>query len=207
MKTCLTAMALPLALAGASTGWAKPISDAQFERFMAVMPDPDRMNAQNAPTEPDPEKLAAHLEANPGKEEELKGPLLRERLCMHEPTRRFVALVMRSTLNVMGPEKTEKLIGFYGGDGIVKLEALMPRLEKGDLAAQTEAKTLLKGSFAEEFAMTSADAAAQLAMEPNYAEAREACARTLEADLSAAGLKAAGPPWIQLDPLMPTPPE
>ena len=113
-----------------------PVSEATIERFLAVLPDADRLEA-GEPTA-DPAELESLGALNPGRIEEIRPVLERFEACTAPISRAGTLRIMRSIAGQLGEEKVARLIAFYEGEDFVRLDALMTRTGNGTTASAEE---------------------------------------------------------------------
>ena len=134
---------LPLLLAASlaaetptASGDQPQVSEATIERFLAALPNADRLEAGEPAADPaELERLGA---LNPGRIDEIRPVLERFEACTAPISRAGTRRVLRSIARQLGEEKVAQLIAFYEGEDFVRLDALMARTGQGATASAEE---------------------------------------------------------------------
>jgi hypothetical protein len=134
------ALAQP-ASAPAQPAQAAP-SEALIDRFMAVLPDRDVLNAVD--TEVDPEELAKLVALNPGKEAQVRTVLQANLACNGPAIRAGTVRMLRSVARNLGQDQLQKLVSFYEGPGYPAFNALAARMEGQEKPSAADESALAK---------------------------------------------------------------
>ena len=123
---------------------AEAPSPALVERFMAAIPDAQRLSQVDGTA--DPAELARLSRLNPGKAEAIR-PVLEAYAACSSPINNAISEAgLRFAAQQLGRAKLEQLIRFYEGEDFRRLAALTPRLEAGQTptaADQAELERIL----------------------------------------------------------------
>ena len=102
-------------------------SEALVERFLAVLPDRDQIDALAG--EVDPAELSALAALNPGKEAQVRSILEASLACSGEAISAGTLRMLRTVARDLGEAKVERLIRFYEGPDYAAFAALGPRMD------------------------------------------------------------------------------
>jgi len=175
---------------------AEPVSDAVFDRFMAVLPDRDRLEKPDLT--PLPSDVAALLAVNPGREKDIRSVLSQQIACNAGTTRDVVRETMRVTLDQLGPDKAALITAFYAGTGEAKrdtarLDTLNAELAKPGTdikAAEDEMMAIMNRYSLIEFANIMQQEGMRVAGDWKHIQARKTCWEAHDQTMAKAGLKA-----------------
>lgn len=103
-------------------------SESQIDRFMAVLPDAERLNGTDAA---DAEELARLVRLNPGRETDIRPVLDAFAACSTPHNLAMSREGLRFAARRLGSAKLERLIRFYEGEDFQRFQALMARLSAG----------------------------------------------------------------------------
>jgi hypothetical protein len=129
--------ALLLAVQG-QPGRAEPAqaapSEALVERFLALLPDREEIQARS--TEIDPEELSRLAALNPGKEREVRSILETNRACSDEAVTAGTLRMLRTVARDLGEARLKKMVSFYEGPDYAAFAALAARIDKADPSSE-----------------------------------------------------------------------
>ncbi|HEX8223156.1 MAG TPA: hypothetical protein VF605_05000 [Allosphingosinicella sp.] len=100
--------------------------EALVERFIAVLPDREEIDAGSA--EVDPAELSALAALNPGKEAQVRSILQANLACSNEAISAGTLRMLRTVARDLGEARLTRLIGFYEGPDYAAFEALGLRM-------------------------------------------------------------------------------
>ena len=178
-----------LAAAAVQAASPAPPSEAQIDRFIAVLP-PAASGQQAGPDAFEQLEEAKLREANPGGEARLEPILRAHRQCSQDASKAMVDRMLRETATRMGSEKLERLTAFYDGPDYDRFSALLEKEKAGSQTAAEKAEfTQLTERYPlEEFARATQSAATNLFSSAAIVSFA-ACAEQREKALVAAGLE------------------
>lgn len=101
-------------------------SDALVERFIAVLPDREEIDA--APTEVDAGEVSTLVALNPGKEAQVRSILQANLGCSGEAITAGTLRMLRTVARDLGEARLTRLIGFYEGPDYAAFAALGARM-------------------------------------------------------------------------------
>jgi hypothetical protein len=182
--------ALPAQPASAEPASAVP-SEALIDRFIAVIPDRDQIDAID--TEVDAGELKALVALNPGKEAQVRS-ILQANLttCTGPAISAGTLRMLRTVARDLGAEKLQRLVAFYEGPDFAKFSALAARME-GQATPSAEDKAAmakLMGAYPLQAYHERLNSAGEIiAADDGFMTAATKCASEQMAALEAAGLK------------------
>lgn len=166
-----------------------PVSEAQYQRFVASLPE----GAWDGPPKPDAETVKRLIALNPGKEARIEAILGAFDRCA-EPAAaaamdRVYRLAVKSPL--LGAEKIERLTAFYSGGGWAPFVALRDRIasSKPPAAADLAEMERLTAAYPLADYSTSLTVAALNANRQGAFKAHERCEAERNAELAKAGVQ------------------
>jgi hypothetical protein len=134
----MTAM-LPMLLAAllaTATDPVSPPSEAQVERFMAVLPDVEALGQVDRTA--DPVELERLVSLNPGRDADIR-PVLETFAACQSPIHNAMSLTgLRMIARRLGSAGLERLTAFYQSEDLDRLEALTARLQAGEAPGEAE---------------------------------------------------------------------
>lgn len=166
-----------------------PVSEAQYQRFVASLPE----GAWDGPPKPDPETVKRLIALNPGKEARIEAILGAFDRCAAPAAAaamdRVYRLAMKSPL--LGAEKVERLTAFYSGGGWAPFVALRDRIasSKPPAAADLAEMERLTAAYPLADYSTSLTVAALNANHQGAFKAHERCEAERNAALAKAGVQ------------------
>ncbi len=125
MKAYAIAAAALLAIQPAPVAAQAP-SEALVERFIAVLPDRDEIDAPSS--EVDPAELSGLVALNPGKEAQVRSILEANLACSNQAITAGTLRMLRTVARDLGEAKLTRLIGFYEGPDYDAFAALGARM-------------------------------------------------------------------------------
>jgi len=166
-------------------------SEALIDRFIAVLPDRDQIDAVD--TEIDPEELEALVALNPGKEAQLR-PILQANVACTAPAITAGSLrMLRTVARNLGEAKVKKLVSFYGGPDYAAFAALAARMEGKDKPGAEDSAAMAKMMATyplQAFHEQLSQAEEIIGADAGFMKDAMRCASEQMAALEAAGLKA-----------------
>jgi hypothetical protein len=188
----LIALQAQPALAQPASAPAAPAapSEALIDRFMAVLPDRDVLNAVD--TEIDAEELSKLVALNPGKEAQVRTVLQANLACNGPAIRAGTVRMLRAVARNLGQDKLQKLVSFYEGPGYPAFNALAARMQGQDKpsAADEAAMAKLMGAYPlQAYHDGLGQAEAIIAADQGFMTAAMKCASEQMEALEKAGLK------------------
>ena len=174
---------------------AEAPSPALVDRFMAAIPDAQRLTQVDRTA--DPAELARLSRLNPGKAEAIRPVLEAYAACSSPINNAISELGLRFAARQLGRAKLEQLIRFYEGEDFRRLAVLAPRMEAGQtLAAAEQAeldRILAAYPLAEFNAVLTAGMPEFFAAQTDRIAALDRCTEDKSAALAQLGVDTVGP--------------
>ena len=124
---------------------AKPVSDAQVDRLIRVLPDEKRFKIEPRGNE---EQLARLQGLNPGHEQEVRTIVMTEVACLGAASRQATLRMLRTAAGNLGPEKLGRLIAFYEGPDSRTFARIWDDVSKRQQLSEAEIKEMTRLIFA-----------------------------------------------------------
>jgi hypothetical protein len=175
----LTAAAALLAAPALAAAQAPaPAPPALVDRFMSVLPDAGKLKEVGRP---DPEMLRSLKALNPGKESRVEAILVAQEACLSPVANRTSERLMREIAAQFGEAKLQKLISFYDGPDLARLDALAANSESARTAADLgEMQTILERYGLMELHVAMSNLPAKFIDDAAFMKALESCASARE---------------------------
>ena len=173
----------------AQTPEAAP-SEALIDRFLAVLPDRDQINAVD--TEVDAGELSGLVALNPGKEAQVRTILQANLACTGPAISAGTLRMLRSVARNLGEARLQRLVSFYEGPDFAAFSALAARMEGNANPSPDDKAAMAKLMAAyplQAFLDQMNKAGDIIAADEGFMSAAMKCASEQMAALEAAGLK------------------
>ena len=186
--TLVGALVLAFAVQAPAAQGAATAGEALIDRFMAVIPDAQRLNRVDRT--PNPEELAHLTRLNPGRDGDI-GPVLAEhKACESIASNAATESLLRGIARRLDEDKLGRLIQFYEGDDLRNFEALMSRSNGGATpsdADRAELERIMAAYPLMEYHEGFQSAYFTLFEDPTYITALDRCSEAKRAALCATG--------------------
>lgn len=113
-----------------------PASEAQVDRFLAVLPGHERL--EQTDFDVDPAELERLGTLNPNHVDEIRGALDSYADCAGLANARLSTHIMRTVARALGDEKLGRMVAFYEHEDLAVLGPLMDRAGRGDSLSAAE---------------------------------------------------------------------
>lgn len=165
-------------------------SEALIDRFIAVIPDREEIQAQS--NEIDAGELGGLVALNPGKEAQVRAVLKSNLACTGPAVTAGTLRMLRTVARNLGAAPLQKLIGFYEGPDYAAFGALAARMEGNSTPSPEDSAAMAKlmGTYPlQAFLQQMSRAEEIIAADAGFMEAAMKCASAQMEALEAAGLK------------------
>ena len=177
-------------LAFAAPAGAAPAGEALIDRFMAVIPDAQRLNQVDRT--PSPDELAHLNSLNPGRDGDF-GPILAEhKACESVASNAATESLLRGIARRFDEAKLGRLIQFYEGEDFRNFDALMRRSNGGATpsdADRAELERIMAAYPLMEYHEGFQAAYFTLFEDPTFITALDRCSETKRAAFARLGLR------------------
>lgn len=161
-------------------------SEELVEKFIAVLPDSRRLHLIDRT--PNPALLEPFSRLNPGREEEIRTVLSDAQACISEARNAATLDFLRNVARSLGDEKLRRVIAFYTGPDLARIELLLRRSGRREALSPEEAAELERLKL--HYALDDYHAAFNLRL-PDLADVPRAseCSRSAFARLERSGIR------------------
>lgn len=116
------------------------VDEAQIERFIAAMPDSDRLRGTEP--SPNPADLARLQALNPSRSETVRRILETQARCEAATSAAWTRAALGAVARRMGRDKVDRLIRFYSGPDFLAFSAIQERSGRGEAPSESDQHTI-----------------------------------------------------------------